>query len=147
MKFQHFTSRPLKFDPTRTYDQTDTFKPHGFWVSIEGTDDWKAWCEREEFRTETLVNCTEFEIDLTNVIQLHTTLDILSFTDRFRVSLGFRHASVWINWEEVAALYSGIIITPYNWECRYHRDTTWYYSWDCASGCIWDLSILTEVKS
>lgn len=34
------------------------------------------------------------------------------------------------------SVYDG---APYQWECRLDRDTFWYYSWDCASACIWNL--------
>ena len=34
--------------------------------------------------------------------------------------------------------YDGIEINPYQFEARYQY--TWYYGWDIASGCIWNLS-------
>lgn len=44
-----------------------------------------------------------------------------------------------ISWKKVRKNYDGIIIAPYQWDCRNASETTWYYPWDCASGCIWNL--------
>ena len=46
-----------------------------------------------------------------------------------------------INWRTVAEQYQGIVINPYLWERRLDGPVSdWYYGWDCASGCFWDLS-------
>lgn len=45
-----------------------------------------------------------------------------------------------IDWSAVAAQYGGILIAPYQWKRR--LELTWYYGWDCASGCAWDLSLI-----
>ena len=42
--------------------------------------------------------------------------------------------------------YQGIIIAPYLWTRRHHESTGWYYSWDCASGVIWDARAIAELK-
>ena len=39
----------------------------------------------------------------------------------------------------------GIIIAPYQWYCRMTVD--WYYTWDCASGCIWNLDAIESVNA
>ena len=49
-----------------------------------------------------------------------------------------------IAWSMVAADYQGILIEPYQWTCRYDMD--FYYCWDCASGCIWDLAAIKSVE-
>lgn len=53
---------------------------------------------------------------------------------------------IWIDWVKVKPLYDGIIITPYQWRCRLDPDIFWYYSWDCASGCIWNLETIETTK-
>jgi len=56
-----------------------------------------------------------------------------------------------IDWEAVAKRYTGIEIEPYNWERRnsgpnnnYSMSMLWYYGWDCASGCVWELDALVS---
>lgn len=50
-----------------------------------------------------------------------------------------------VNWPLIATRWDGIIIAPYQWSCRYDDRTFWYYGWDCASGCIWNLHAITDV--
>jgi hypothetical protein len=52
-----------------------------------------------------------------------------------------------IDWYRVAEQYDGIIITPYIYERRLTEYTTWYYSWDCASGCIWNGKAIANITS
>jgi hypothetical protein len=63
----------------------------------------------------------------------------------FDATYGIRsaHAGIPIDWQRVAEQHQGIIITPYQWECRYSID--WYYIWDCASGCIWDPDAIESI--
>jgi hypothetical protein len=48
----------------------------------------------------------------------------------------------YIDWPRVGADWQGIIIAPYLWERRFQ---SWYYSWDCASGVIWDASAIASI--
>ena len=50
-----------------------------------------------------------------------------------------------IRWQDVALDYQGILIAPYQWSLRLDKDFRWYYMWDCASGCIWDLSAIASL--
>ena len=45
-----------------------------------------------------------------------------------------------IDWHAVAQAYAGIEIAPYCWSLRFEYEFLWYYGWDCASGCVWELS-------
>jgi hypothetical protein len=51
---------------------------------------------------------------------------------------------VGIDWVRVAAEYAGILIAPYQRPVRH--EIMWYYTWDCASACIWDTSIIERVE-
>ena len=42
-----------------------------------------------------------------------------------------------IDWKKVASKYDGIEIVPYQPKAR--MNLLWYYGWDIASGCIWNL--------
>ena len=44
-----------------------------------------------------------------------------------------------MDWGYLATQYQGLIIAPYLWDLRLFGPA-WYYGWDCASGCIWDLT-------
>ena len=50
-----------------------------------------------------------------------------------------------IRWQDVAMDYQGILIAPYQWSLRLDSDFRWYYMWDCASGCIWDISAIQSL--
>src|SRR5262245_25975253 len=46
-------------------------KPHGLWVSVEGEDDWMAWCKGEDFRLHMLTHPTEVVLrDTANVLRI-----------------------------------------------------------------------------
>lgn len=65
--------------------------------------------------------------------------EIDSFTHRYGIP-GF-FGSPMINWPAVAIEYQGVIVAPYSWE----RRNSWYYPWDCASGCIWDAAAIESI--
>jgi hypothetical protein len=56
--------------------------------------------------------------------------------ERSEVFGGFTFHDYDIDWERLAKEYDGVEIAPYQWQRRL-SDQRWYYSWDCASGCIW----------
>ncbi len=148
MRLSHYTSKPFTLDTSYVYRQdNDHFKPRGLWLSVDGEYDWKQWCADNDFsdcsyRTEIIIAPDA------NILHLRTVEDIDKFTQAF--SKGERYSYRNIRWAHVAQLYQGLVITPYQWERRNHVDTFWYYSWDCASGCVWDMSIVsvrTEVSA
>jgi|SRR5882672_5015504 len=151
----HYSAKPLtqasSRDQKRSPAEWDStfWKPRGLWVSVEGEDDWKQWCEAEQFS----LNCFEHatQIILTpnaNILRLTTPQELKTFSAQHsfnpypEVSL---HSLRGINWEDVAAQHQGIIIAPYHWSCRLNNDVFWYYGWDCASGCIWDASAIVSL--
>ena len=48
------------------------------------------------------------------------------------------------DWARVGEAYPGIIIAPYIWSRRLDGPM-WYYGWDCASGCVWDPSVVRSI--
>jgi hypothetical protein len=128
---------------------------------------WKDWCEEAEFCLESLklrylINLKKEA----QILVLSNPEELMEFsinyasnesTDfcKFRKEQYSKYSSLLkedsilrnmdkpyvyqINWKEVQDKYDGIIITPYQWSCRLMNPTTsWYYGWDCASGCIWN---------
>jgi hypothetical protein len=59
---------------------------------------------------------------------------------------GRQHIDRSINWAGVAKDYQGVIIAPFVWDRRLHDAYSWYYTWDCASGCIWDAAAIERVE-
>lgn len=152
----HHAAEPMDFDPSRTYQQrTRSFhKPIGLWVSVEGPDDWQHWCEGEGFASD------RFEV--THQVTLapgHNVLwiwDYPQFDDfhrKYQVATDEEYMTGrYIDWELVAEHYDGLIIAPYHWRRRMGNfddpdapDARWYYGWDCASGCIWNLAAIESV--
>ena len=74
------------------------------------------------------------------MLMIHTLEDLYSFTKKYGGSDGL------INWQVVANEYGGIEISPYMWPARNDRRTWWYYSWDVASGCIWNKEVITNIE-
>jgi hypothetical protein len=147
MKLIHYCSEKFTLKP-REYNQKDLpyhAKPHGFWVSVEGIQDWKSWCEEEKYNLGNLL--ISYEIVLkedAKILHLNSAKEILSFSKKYKKERA-KHISE-INWNLVKSEYQGIIIAPYQWDCRFTLGTAWYYGWDCASGCIWDLTCIDEFK-
>lgn len=133
-----------EFDPTRTYDQATPSavgKPWGLWLSVD--DDWRRWCDDDSGWT--VADPHYFEVDTEACLALSSAEDIDALTREYGIpESGFR--SDWIHkidWARVAERYAGIVIAPYIWSRRLDGGASWYYGWDCASACIWDLSALT----
>lgn len=175
MKLVHFSDKPVKLLPSYDHvlkqmadeppkvdykvlkervDGRRYFKPVGLWISDEDAKmSWSEWCKSEGFRD--IDKQYAYEIKLkseANILYLETALDIYDFTLKYAYkdskinNLGGRSYVHEIDWPRVEKEYQGIIITPYQWECRMPPQTMWYYSWDCASGCIWDVEAIQSFE-
>ena len=146
MRLKHYARVPevnldRSIDYSTHYPRFD--KPNGLWVSVEGPDDWKNWCQQEDYCTEWLDN--EHEVVLTetaNILYLETLEAVLTLQGKFKAPDKYGGGP---DWEVIRGLYDGIIIAPYQWEARLAAETTWYSSWDCASGCIWNLDAVESI--
>lgn len=127
-------------------------KPNGFWFTDESEDNWERWCKAEEYFLEGLRCVHEVILDESNILFLRSASEIFTFTRDFAIVKPWHYATTSgldhiIDWPLVAERFSGIIITPYQWECRLDvPETRWYYSWDCASGCVWDPQAILSVN-
>ena len=123
------------------------YKPAGFWVSVDEPDEdgesygWPAWCESEDYCLDRLG--VRHRVDLINAERLLwiTTADDLSWFDNIFGEVGPYNRE--INWPLVADQFAGVVIAPYQRSKRF--DIDWYYGWDCASGIIWDASIVRRI--
>ncbi len=165
MKYYHWASDPVRLRKM-SYLQSGHPKPNGLWFDVN--EEWKRWCEAVQFRPDTLrYRHTVIILDTSRILFLRGAKDIDEFTHKYRRNL-FRNiqllqsaedieeftreygsdlfgdikqqSSNCIGWGEVAEKHSGIIIAPYSRA----RSLTylWYYGWHCASGCIWDTSVI-----
>lgn len=136
-----FTSQK-EFTEFRNVEQPKNafVKPNGLWYACG--DDWIDWLQMEmPGRLERENFLYELELDYDHILKLETPEQISKFSNMF---CGKGRISDMIDWEKVAKLYSGIEICPYQYERR--MDTMWYYSWNVASGCVWDKKAFKGVK-
>lgn len=119
-------------------------KPKAFWLSDEADDvSWRVWASENGWPIGTVRN--DFYCDLSNVLHLKSEEDLYHFTNEYGQKSSRLHIDDQeILWPRVGTDYKGLLITPYIWECR--LDLCWYYTWDCASAAIWDVSCLTRTE-
>lgn len=127
-------------------------KPVGLWVSAEGEQDWKEWCESEQWGLDGFVHATEIVLaPKASILRLGSAKSIDNFHEEYNAivfryggGLGVKTA---IEWHRVMRKYAGIIIAPYIWERRLDGPASdWYYGWDCASGCIWNAESIAILR-
>lgn len=156
----HYADVPMTFDRSRVYEQHEPFghlKPVGFWVSVPGEDDWPSWCRQEEFCLDGLTCAHRVRLRReANILQIDTPqgIDTLHATyaveTDFDRKMGYRwdydRRQYWaLDWRKVTADYDGLIIAPYQWTRRLNGPS-WYYGFDCASGCIWNTEAVESVE-
>lgn len=146
MQLVHYSDRPLTEIHSVEQHGEIALKPRGIWLSDDDCEDnWRTWCIGERFRLETLA--IRHEIILrpdANVLIVPSAYELDAFTSEY----GSPHSVVstfYIDWKRVAERYQGIVITPYQWSRRMADHTFWYYGWDCASGCIWDVNAVEMI--
>jgi hypothetical protein len=158
MRLVHYADGPVS--EVRSVEQSRELmmKPSGLWVSDDDCEDnWRAWCEDEGFRPDRLTHVHDVTlVPNANVLILRSAGDIDAFSreawPQFEVqSLPDALFRPWVRpWDRIAQKYGGLIITPYIWERRlsYYLSirTDWYYGWDCASGCIWDPTVIASIS-
>jgi len=141
----HYSSKPIAAVRS-TVQRAGDNKPRGLWLSVEGEGDWREWCEAESYGDPSKQLCYVTTLaPRAKVLRLATPAAVLRFAKRYACDpfMGpmaghTMYARLSIDWASVAAKYDGIIIAPYHWTLRHDRRVAWYYSWDCASGCIWN---------
>lgn len=150
LELRHYHSDPVTLDRTRIYEQSElsTFtKPQGFWVSVVGEDDWPSWCSTEltvEHTVTLASTATVLHIDNADRLgEFHKQYSVQTDHERRYID---RAGENWpIDWRAVASDHDGIIIAPYQWSVRH--SLSWYWGWDVASGCIWNLEAIESVTA
>lgn len=146
MNLEHFSTKPLTIEMLEDKTQDNEgrlFKPVGLWISVAGEYDWESWCRDEKYCDIDKAIRHKVDLDMTHILLLKSARDIVDFTWQYRSTT--IAPNNYINWELVAAHHHGIIITPYIHECRLAMGTEWYYPWDCAGGCIWNIKAIKNI--
>jgi len=151
MKLVHYSANEIKeLKNDYKYPNKSCFycrmKPLGLWVSDDDDYGWRQWCEKNDFCLENLQYSYEIELkEKANILLLKSEEDILHFTAKYKIEDS--HPQIdGILWQKVKDDYEGILITPYRNELAYHLQSDWYHGWDCASGCIWDITSIKTFK-
>ena len=112
------------------------FKPMGFWYSVDG--DWERFCASEALDW---AQGATYDVVLgkEKILFIATIEQLDAFHEKYSAKNAGRWSTAFIKWDRVAHEYDGIEIAPYQWKRRLDGVVSdWYYSWDCASGCIWN---------
>lgn len=146
MILSHYTdAAPWTFQTSGDYGYKPNYdplhKPDGLWLSVDGPDDWPAWCKSEKWNLGRLRQRHVFTLtDISRIALVSSVDEIDAFHARFAQPVG---RCQYVNWDRVGAEFGGVVISPYQWERRLDGPArAWYYGWGCASGCVWDLSLL-----
>lgn len=149
MKTYHYQAELPKAVHTCEQAMSDGRKPIGFWVSdCDEGQGWEDWCRNENFRHDQLSKRLIVDLDMSKVLHLKSPMDLDNFSLVYQknFSIGSFTQSL-IDWAAVANEFSGILISPYQFQRRLHGSVAnWYYSWDCASGCIWNPDAITSIE-
>lgn len=157
MKFIHYGKKPLtKVRSVKNlgYGAGRTDKPMGLWFSAgDGEDGWRAWCEGEQWGLDGFDHATEIVFrDSAKLLRISSTKELDAFTEANGFDCDYmpKHLSYGkgygIRWPEIAKAHDAIVIAPYLWERRLFHGAHWYYSWDCASGCVWNARAVAELR-
>jgi hypothetical protein len=151
LALRHYDSGPLELDRSWAYAAGQRDKPDGFWVSVEGEQDWKSWCKQSGFYPRELQ--AEHVVTLgpgANILYLSTVAELDTFNKEYGLPNRDRHqysfsVHEYVDWRGLTLDYDGLIIAPYQYSRR--MKFGWYYGWDCASGCIWNLDAIESLTA
>jgi len=130
--------------PAETEQSTNDIKPSGLWLSIGS--EWDDWCKANKFRQNWNKEKTAVVLKKhAKILRISNAKEIDEFTKKYGVE-SKNWGTTLINWKKVTGDYQGIIIAPYISSRRNTPHTLWYYGWDIASGCIWDVDAVKELK-
>lgn len=145
MTYYHYSNKPVKLVPV-VQGERRIGKPSGLWISDDDDYGWAQWCEEASFSLGKIKHEVVLKPDA-NILRITTAEELLRFSEEFAVDEGYGVVDMPpASWVKVIELYQGIIISPYQWSLRLDNRVNWYYGWDCASGCIWDISAIESIQ-
>jgi hypothetical protein len=141
----HYAATPLEqVYSVEQLSKGTLMKPQGLWVSPDEDDGWMSWLDEGGSGMDRSRWVLKHRVVLADGAKLLWIVGTEEF-DAFEWQYGVKKEyGFCIDWSRVAGDYQGILIIPYLWERR--LCSTWYYPWDCASGCIWDRAAIERVE-
>jgi hypothetical protein len=159
MILEHYSDSadPLDLDALGRHRRHPSDKPDGLWVSVAGPADWPEFCRGADFHLGRHRHVVVLAEDA-NLLVLDTLISVLGlhrlFPGRDPVAemmasmpggRAFGMDSFSIDWAAIAERWDGVLIPTYQYAARNSGKSRWYYSWDCASGCIWNRRAIAKV--
>lgn len=133
-------SRPYS-EPFYEKKQITDDKPKGLWYGIGSS--WLDWISSE--MPEWFSPFTyEIYVDESKLLRVTNPSEMLVFNEKYSKAERYGNKIDWSAVERDG--FGGVEISPYMWEFRLNTITRWYYGWDCASGCIWNYSLIEGVR-
>ena len=141
---------PVKYHLQKTQGYKFSFmKPMGLWVCAAKDIEDISWLDFAIATNMDIEEGDRFEIeyeitlsDKANIALLEDEQAVEDFYLQFRYRKPANRLleEYAINWCKVYKVYDGIIVSPYQHGIRRRFD--WYYTWDCASGCLWNPDVI-----
>ncbi len=130
----HMSKNPIYKLEQKEYLQLPGSKPNGLWYGFG--KEWIDWIETGMPHWKG-VYIYEVYMDKSNILKIKGYSQIEDFTKEYILKDGQYSETYFIDWKRVSLKYDGIEINPYMW--KYRLELGWYYGWDVASGCVWNL--------
>ena len=144
-------NKKINFNFKKVYKQSNSdFKPNGFWYSYY--NDWYNFIQKEaqqfQYKYIHKININSKVLtDIKNknkdkILVINNLKDFDIFNKRYgHIHHGENKKFDVVNWKKVSKDYGGIEIGPYLIK---RRHLSWYYSFDVASGCIWNIKAIIK---
>jgi len=138
-------SKEKKLRFTKSAEQQAGFKPIGLWYGIGNS--WHEWC-RSEMPDWIKPYNHQIYVKEEALLILKSVKEIKEFTIEYGIPQKFQGMNLFqsIDWKKVAAKHCGIEINPFQHSIHLDMSLSWYYGWDCSSGCIWHHNAITGIK-
>lgn len=131
----HMSKNPIYKLEKNIYIQSPSNKPKGFWYGFG--DEWIEWVEMQmpEWRGDYIY---KVHVNGSKLLLIKDYSEIKEFSKEYMSKEQiYPGATYFVDWNRVALKYDGIEINPYIGNARLEFE--WYYFWDVATGCIWNL--------
>ena len=165
----HYSDKPL-VNPRPTADPGTDGRPKGLWVSVGDAwliDQHKRWLDDKTGRViggsahypHRFKYANEITIaDNSNLLVITNEAEFKAFGDQYaELHSEFGLQGRMIKWRDVRKDYDGIIISPHlknlaEWTSANGNplpipESLWYYTWVVASGCLWDISVIADIRT
>ena len=163
-KRNKLTEKKMKLDKKYKYKGIDAMKPRGFWYAC-GSDwyDLGVSAKTDKYLYSIKLKRSILTKDLSEVkkgkvLQITKQDEMRAFDKKYGKKVIYKdrlfNSYRLIEWKQVYKDFSGLEICPYQKGTRYgvngetvsDRKMNWYYTWDVASGCIWDLNAIDNIE-